>query len=167
METRQLCELTSAADALDLKPLTDLASRALARLIEGKTPEQIRSTFHLPDDLTEEEKLEPIKNLGEDMRIRLLNRLYAKRRKVRTTCSAAAVPARVAWSCHGSHPHGTSVPGTIFDSTAHLLPVCNSNTWPPRCCACCSSTYRLLPLFDFLPSLYCLDLGFALACSHH
>ena len=82
METRQLCELTSAADALDLKPLIDLASRALARLIEGKTPEQIRSTFHLPDDLTDEEKLEPIRNLGEDMRIRLLNRLYAKRRKV-------------------------------------------------------------------------------------
>ena len=43
---------------------------------------QIRATFHLPDDLTDEEKLEPIKNLGEDPRIRLLNRLYAKRRKV-------------------------------------------------------------------------------------
>ena len=42
---------------------------------------QIRATFHLPDDLTDEEKLEPIKNLGEDPRIRLLNRLYAKRRK--------------------------------------------------------------------------------------
>ena len=82
IDTRRLCELTSAADALDMKPLVDLASRALARLIEGKTPEQIRATFHLPDDLTEEEKLEPIKNLGEDMRIRLLNRLYAKRRKV-------------------------------------------------------------------------------------
>ncbi|KAK9809569.1 hypothetical protein WJX73_002808 [Symbiochloris irregularis] len=81
IDTKRLCELTSAADALDMKPLVDLASRALARLIEGKTPEQIRATFHLPDDLTEEEKLEPIKNLGEDMRIRLLNRLYAKRRK--------------------------------------------------------------------------------------
>ena len=44
---------------------------------------QIRATFHLPDDLTEEEKLEPIKNLGDDSRIRLLNRLYSKRRKVR------------------------------------------------------------------------------------
>ena len=43
---------------------------------------QIRATFHLPDDLTEEEKLEPIKNLGDDSRIRLLNRLYSKRRKV-------------------------------------------------------------------------------------
>ena len=43
MDTRRLCELTSAADALDMKPLVDLASRALARLIEGKTPEQVHS----------------------------------------------------------------------------------------------------------------------------
>jgi hypothetical protein len=48
-----LCELTSAADSLDMKPLVDLTSRALARMIEGKTPEEIRETFHLPDDLTE------------------------------------------------------------------------------------------------------------------
>jgi hypothetical protein len=41
LDTRRLCELTSAADALDMKPLVDLTSRALARLIEGKTPEQV------------------------------------------------------------------------------------------------------------------------------
>ena len=35
-----------------MKPLVDLTSRALARMIEGKTPEEIRETFHLPDDLT-------------------------------------------------------------------------------------------------------------------
>ncbi|KAF5946240.1 hypothetical protein HYC85_016468 [Camellia sinensis] len=56
MDTKRLCELTSAADSLQLKPLVDLTSRALARMIEGKTPEEIRDTFHLPDDLTEEEK---------------------------------------------------------------------------------------------------------------
>lgn len=53
IETKRLCELTSAADSLQLKPLVDLTSRALARMIEGKTPEEIRETFHLPDDLTE------------------------------------------------------------------------------------------------------------------
>ena len=53
METKRLCELTSAADSLQLKPLVDLTSRALARIIEGKTPEEIRDIFHLPDDLTE------------------------------------------------------------------------------------------------------------------
>lgn len=53
MDTKRLCELTSAADSLELKPLVDLTSRALARVIEGKTPEEIREIFHLPDDLTE------------------------------------------------------------------------------------------------------------------
>ena len=99
MDTRRLCELTSGADALDMKPLVDLASRALAKLIEGKTPEQIRSTFHLPDDLTEEEKLEPIKNLGDDTRIRLLNRLYSKRRKVGEACRREAGSGWV-WRSH-------------------------------------------------------------------
>ncbi|KAK1653960.1 hypothetical protein QYE76_071765 [Lolium multiflorum] len=81
IDTEKLCELTSAADSLQLKPLVDLTSRALARIIEGKTPEEIRDIFHLPDDLTEEEKLEPLKNINDDPRIRLLNRLYAKKRK--------------------------------------------------------------------------------------
>ncbi|KAB2597706.1 SKP1-like protein 21 [Pyrus ussuriensis x Pyrus communis] len=76
-----LCELTTAADSLQLKPLVDLTSRALARIIEGKTPEEIREIFHLPDDLTEEEKLEPLKNSTDDPRIRLLNRLYARKRR--------------------------------------------------------------------------------------
>jgi hypothetical protein len=81
LDTRRLCELTSAADSMDMKPLGDLTSRALARMIEGKTPEQIREIFHLPDDLTEEEKLEPVKITTDDPRIRLLNRLYARKRK--------------------------------------------------------------------------------------
>ncbi|KAM1486450.1 hypothetical protein ACFX2I_000647 [Malus domestica] len=81
MDTKLLCELTSAADSLQLKPLVDLTSRALARIIEGKTPDEIREIFHLPDDLTEEEKLEPLKNSTDDPRIRLLNRLYARKRR--------------------------------------------------------------------------------------
>ncbi|CAD7704320.1 unnamed protein product [Ostreobium quekettii] len=81
MDACRLCQLTSAADALDLRPLVDLASRALARLISGKTPEEIRATFNLPDDLTEEEKLEPVPFGTDEPRIRLLNRLYAKKRR--------------------------------------------------------------------------------------
>ncbi|KAL8477565.1 hypothetical protein ACS0TY_029746 [Phlomoides rotata] len=75
--TKRLCELTSAVDSLQLKPLVDLTSHALARVIEGKSPKEIQEIFHLPDDLTEEEKLEPIKNTMDDPRIRLLNRLWA------------------------------------------------------------------------------------------
>uniref|UniRef100_A0A7N0T2Q9 SKP1-like protein 21 n=1 Tax=Kalanchoe fedtschenkoi TaxID=63787 RepID=A0A7N0T2Q9_KALFE len=81
MDTNTLCELASAADSLQLKPLVDLTCRALARVIEGRSPEEIRDIFHIPDDLTEEEKLEPLKNITDDPRIRLLNRLYAKKRK--------------------------------------------------------------------------------------
>lgn len=33
--------------------MVDLTSRAIARMIEGRTPEEIREIFHLPDDLTE------------------------------------------------------------------------------------------------------------------
>ncbi|GKU89301.1 hypothetical protein SLEP1_g3456 [Rubroshorea leprosula] len=81
MSTQRLCELTSAAYSLKLKPLVDLTCRALARIIEGKTPEEVRETFHIPDDLTEEEKLEPIRNITDDPHIRRLNRLYAKKRQ--------------------------------------------------------------------------------------
>ena len=48
LDTRRLCELTSAADALDMKPLVDLTSRALARMIEGKSADEIRSAL-LPE----------------------------------------------------------------------------------------------------------------------
>lgn len=81
IDTKKLCELASAAHYLRLRLLVDLTSRALARKIVGKTPEEIRETFHLPDDLTEEEKLEPIRNITDDPHIRLLNRLYARKRK--------------------------------------------------------------------------------------
>jgi hypothetical protein len=36
-ETKKLCELTSAADALEMRPLVDTTSRGLARTIEGKS----------------------------------------------------------------------------------------------------------------------------------
>lgn len=41
MDTRRLCELASASDCLQFKPLVELTSRALARMIEGKTAAEI------------------------------------------------------------------------------------------------------------------------------
>jgi len=81
IDTEKLCKLASAALGLQLRPLVDLTCGALARIIGGKTPDEVRDIFHLPDDLTEEEKLEPLKNINDDPTIRLLNRLYAKKRK--------------------------------------------------------------------------------------
>jgi hypothetical protein len=55
-------------------PPVATASRAIAKLIEGKSAEQIRETFRLPDDLSEEEKLEPIAGLaGGTCSHRLIN----------------------------------------------------------------------------------------------
>ncbi|GER38814.1 E3 ubiquitin ligase SCF complex subunit SKP1/ASK1family protein [Striga asiatica] len=42
MCTKWLCELTSAADSLHLRPLSDITSRTLTRVIEGKSLEEIR-----------------------------------------------------------------------------------------------------------------------------
>ncbi|CAI9106396.1 OLC1v1005540C1 [Oldenlandia corymbosa var. corymbosa] len=78
-----LCELACAADSLQLKPLVDLTTTAIARNIEGKSAEEMREALNLPDKLiTVEEKLEPIPNRTNCPHIRLLNRLFARKRKV-------------------------------------------------------------------------------------
>jgi hypothetical protein len=53
IDTEKLCKLASAALGLQLRPLVDLTCGALARIIGGKTPDEVRDIFHLPDDLTE------------------------------------------------------------------------------------------------------------------
>ncbi|GAU20228.1 hypothetical protein TSUD_352920 [Trifolium subterraneum] len=82
MDTNGLCELACAVHSLRLKPLIDLICRALARRIEVSSPEEIRDMFRMPNDLTEEEKLEPLINETCNTSIRLLNRLYAHKRKL-------------------------------------------------------------------------------------
>lgn len=53
LDADKLCDLISAADSLQLRPLVDLTASALARMISGKSAEEIRETFHIADDLTE------------------------------------------------------------------------------------------------------------------
>ena len=69
---------------MGLQPRPDRAGvRAACWLSLFRRRAQIRAQFQLPDDLTEEEKLEPVRNFGDDPKIRLLNRLHDKKRKVR------------------------------------------------------------------------------------
>jgi hypothetical protein len=82
MDSNGLCELASAANSLQLKPLVNLMCCALAELIKVSSPEEIREMFHMPDDLTEEEKLESLTNVTCDTSTRLLNRLYAHERRI-------------------------------------------------------------------------------------
>jgi hypothetical protein len=53
IDYEKLCKLASAALSLQLRPLVDLTCGALARIIGGKSPEEVCDIFHLPDDLTE------------------------------------------------------------------------------------------------------------------
>lgn len=56
MDQAPLFELILAANYMDIKPLLDLTCAKVASMIKGKTPEQIRQTFNIQDDFTQEEK---------------------------------------------------------------------------------------------------------------
>lgn len=51
-----LFPLVEAANYMDIKPLMDLACAKIAHMIKDKSVEQIRETFHLPNDFTPEEE---------------------------------------------------------------------------------------------------------------
>jgi S-phase kinase-associated protein 1 len=45
-----------AANYLDIKGLQGLTCRAVVDMIQGKSPEEIRKTFNIKNDLTKEEE---------------------------------------------------------------------------------------------------------------
>ena len=55
-DQKTLFDLILAANFLDIKPLLDVTCEAVAMMIKGKTPEEIRATFHLKNDYTPEEE---------------------------------------------------------------------------------------------------------------
>ncbi|XP_058729140.1 SKP1-like protein 1A [Vicia villosa] len=53
-----LFDLILAANFLDIKSLLDLTCKAVAGMMDGKTPEEIRKTFNIKNDYTKEEEEE-------------------------------------------------------------------------------------------------------------
>jgi S-phase kinase-associated protein 1 len=58
VEQGTLFDLILAANYLDIKSLPDLTCETVSNMIKGKTPEQIRETFHIKNDYTPEEEEE-------------------------------------------------------------------------------------------------------------
>ena len=56
IDREDLFELISAANYMNIPSLLDLTGAKVASMIMGKTPEQIRETFNIVDDLSDEEK---------------------------------------------------------------------------------------------------------------
>ena len=49
-----LFELILAANYMDIKPLLDLTCATVASMIKGKTPEEIRTTFNITNDFSDD-----------------------------------------------------------------------------------------------------------------
>lgn len=56
MEQPELFETILAANYLNIKSLLDLCCKAVANMIKGKDPEEIRQTFNIKNDFTPEEE---------------------------------------------------------------------------------------------------------------
>lgn len=56
MDKETLFDVITAADFLNNKQLLDVTCKAVADMIKGKTPEEIRKEFNIENDLTPEEE---------------------------------------------------------------------------------------------------------------
>ncbi|KAL0077288.1 E3 ubiquitin ligase complex SCF subunit sconC [Phycomyces blakesleeanus] len=56
VDQETLFDIILAANYLDIKPLLDVGCKTVANMIKGKSAEEIRKTFNIPNDFTPEEE---------------------------------------------------------------------------------------------------------------
>eukprot|EP01118_Nematostelium_gracile_P001845 TRINITY_DN11909_c0_g1_i1.p1 TRINITY_DN11909_c0_g1~~TRINITY_DN11909_c0_g1_i1.p1 ORF type:complete len:293 (-),score=71.65 TRINITY_DN11909_c0_g1_i1:174-1052(-) len=76
LEPPDLCELASAAYHLEIKPLVDLTCKAIAKLLKGKSPAEIRRTFNILYDFSPGDDAPP-----PTIRDKLRNKLHYSQKK--------------------------------------------------------------------------------------
>ncbi|KAK1392296.1 Skp1 domain-containing protein [Heracleum sosnowskyi] len=81
VDARSLCELITLAHYLQLEPLIYCTCIAMAQRISSNSTEEIWHMLNLSDDLPEVEKLESGGHSAYDSRIRLLEKLYKKKKQ--------------------------------------------------------------------------------------
>jgi S-phase kinase-associated protein 1 len=63
LDQSSLFELILAANYLNMKDLLDLTCSTVAKMIKGKTPQEIRDTFGIQNDFTPEEEEEVLREV--------------------------------------------------------------------------------------------------------
>ncbi|KAI3451402.1 hypothetical protein Pfo_008067 [Paulownia fortunei] len=58
VDQKTLFDLILASNFLNVKSLLDLTCKTVAEMMRGRTPEEIRKTFHIKNDYTSEEEAE-------------------------------------------------------------------------------------------------------------
>ncbi|XP_017243361.1 SKP1-like protein 21 isoform X1 [Daucus carota subsp. sativus] len=81
IDARSLCELIILGNDLQLRPLIDCTCEALAQRISNNSTEEIWHMLNLHDDLPELENLDSRGKSVIDSRIRLLEKLYKKKKQ--------------------------------------------------------------------------------------
>ena len=56
IDQAEIFEIILAANYLDIKGLLNIGCKSVAKMMEGKSPEQIRQTFNIKNDFTPEEE---------------------------------------------------------------------------------------------------------------
>jgi len=130
VEPSVLCELASAAYHLEIKPMVDLTCYAIAQLLKGNTPEEIRRIFNIIYDFGPEDDVPP-----PTIRDKLRNKWIRRSNKKNGTKN---IPVELALSPSGAN----------LTPSPNLSPVVNPIPSPAVCSSDTRSVDELLSFIN-------------------